>query len=176
LIQIWYDIEKGERIQTVEDNSLDESEDERTEQGSSPGMPGTAMESDADDADVPGIGRIVSASVLSQPGYLPPPRQKRVSHKLKVAEDVLQRLYNFERLAGARPRMVTRRKRIERSIRIQEAAVEKLRDESRGSKKSASRRRGTDVTRYVKAAPSKEVKRKGAENRLGQSISRREKR
>ena len=87
------DIEKGERIQTVEDNSLDESEDERTEQGSSPGMPGTAMESDADDADVPGIGRIVSASVLSQPGYLPPPRQKRVSHKLKVAEDVLQRLY-----------------------------------------------------------------------------------
>ena len=166
------EMEMAEQMQTVEGDSLDESEDEMIEQSPPPDMPEAEVESDE---DVSQTDETASASTLYPPDYTPPPREKSLARKLKVAEEILNRLHFFERLAGARPRLVTRRKRIDRSIRIQEEVVAELRDEIMGQKKAESRRR-TSLTRYVQSPPSEELKRKGAMSQLGQTISKRKKR
>ncbi|MCZ6676006.1 MAG: hypothetical protein O7E52_02025 [Candidatus Poribacteria bacterium] len=93
-------------------------------------------------------------------------REKRLSHRLEVAENRLSRLHSVERLADARPRLITRRKRIKRSIRLQEQFVADLKTQLAVSKSH------TDETRYVKRATSKTLKLQSARKRLRQSISK----
>jgi hypothetical protein len=89
--------------------------------------------------------------------YRGPSKQVKQQHvlmnrRLKLAQDQLNRIQSLERLVEGNPRLLTRRKRMQRSVRMREEVVAGLKTRMRRAKTE------TEEAKPAESAPSKIIR------------------